>query len=149
VSSRRYSAREASRALGLSAETLRRRGRGGNLGARRERAGWTYSAREVHLLRRIGAAWMTSSQVARVLKRSTKTVNAWADVGLLVFRRGPGQWRWFARASVIEMARRLGGRRRLRRADRAHLLSKRSAGGSAVVPGRARLGRGSNEEEGE
>src|SRR5438132_10651567 len=117
MSGRRYTAREASKALGRTAATLRRWAADGRLDARRGRGGWTYARREVHLLRRFGAAWITSSQVARALGRSSKTVNGWADAGLLICRRGRGGWRWFERMSVAVMARRLIGRRRLNAAD--------------------------------
>ncbi len=129
MSGRRFSAREAAKALGLSAATLRRQAGEGRLRAQRGRGGgWTYAASEIRLLRRFGAAWMTSSQVARVLNRSAKTVNAWGDSGLLICRRGRGRWRWFERSSVVAMARRLSGSRRLSRADRADLLSEVASG---------------------
>jgi hypothetical protein len=128
VRRQRYSARAAAKALGLTTEILRRRSRTGRLGRRRGRGGWTYSAREIESLRRQGAKWMTTGQAARVLKRSTKTVNGWADSGLLVHRRGRGGWRWFARASVLFVARVLDGRCRLNRRDRAALLSEVASG---------------------
>ena len=128
MTGQRYSAREAANALGRSAATLRRWVADGRLDARRGRGGWTYTKEDVQLLRQFGAAWITSSQVARALGRSNKTVNAWADTGLLVCRRGQGGWRWFDRDSVAAMARRLIGRRRLNGADRAELLSEVGAG---------------------
>ena len=128
MTGRRYTAREASKALGRSAATLRRWVAAGRLDARRVRGRWTYGRREVHLLRRFGAAWMTSSQVARALGRSSKTVNKWADAGLLICRRGRGRWRWFERTSVAAMARRLVSRRRLNGADRAELLLEVASG---------------------
>lgn len=124
----RYTAREASKAVGRSPATLRRWVADGRLDARRGRGGWTYAPREIHLLRRLGAKWLTSSQVARALGRSGKTVNGWADAGLLICRRGRGGWRWFDRTSVAAMARRLIGRRRLNGADRAELLSEVASG---------------------
>jgi predicted site-specific integrase-resolvase len=129
-------AREAARLLGVSAETLRRRARRGRLQARLFRGRWFYPSGEIEVVRRLGPAWMTSGQAARLLRRCRKTVNAWADAGLVVCRRGPGQRRWFQRASVVAVAWALGGRRRMAADDLAGRLSE-------ATRHRARLGSGS------
>jgi excisionase family DNA binding protein len=115
-------AREAAEALGLSAETLRRKAKAGQIKAERRGGRWVYSAREIETTRRVGSRWLTSSEAARTLRRSTKTVNSWADRGVLPFRRGRGGWRWFARTGVVALARAIGGRRRLSPAHLAGFL---------------------------
>jgi hypothetical protein len=101
---KRLGGHQAAGILGVSAEALRRRVRRGKLHARKVRGRWVYPASEIHLMGRVGPALLTSTQAARALRRSTQTVNAWADRGLLPYRRGPGGWRWFDRAGVVALA---------------------------------------------
>ena len=124
MNGQRYGAREAAKALGLTAASLRRQVREGRISARRGPSGWTYSPTEVRLIRRFGAARMTVGQVARALGRSTKTINEWEMPAFCFSIVSAVAARWFARSSVVSLARRLGGRRRLGPDARAEFLSE-------------------------
>jgi predicted site-specific integrase-resolvase len=98
--------------LGITADTLARKARDGSVKAHKVGGRWRYPAGQIYLVVRVGPAWLTSTQAARTVNRSTKTINAWADRGLLPCRRGRGGWRWFSRLDVIKLTNELNGRRR-------------------------------------
>jgi excisionase family DNA binding protein len=103
---------EAARMLGITADTLARKARVGSVPAHKVGGRWRYPAHQIRLMVRVGPAWLTSTQAARAANRSTKTINAWADRGLLPCRRGRGGWRWFNRLDVVRLTNELNGRRR-------------------------------------
>lgn len=104
---------EAARMLGITADTLARKARVGGVPGHKIGGRWRYPAQQIDLIVHVGPVWLTSTQVARAVNRSTKTINTWADRGLIPCRRGPGGWRWFNRPDVIKLRNELNGRRRV------------------------------------